>query len=95
MSACEKCLQRLHYIKYLESKIRVMEYRLKLECLISDSSDNSEDSSSDEDTPGQRVDTHLATNSNNIKVTEIQGSTLEDNRRAKINKVKNLAKRAR
>ena len=78
MSACEKCLQRLHYIKYLESKIRVMEYRLKLKSLISDSSDNSEDSSSDtSDTPGQRVDTHLATNSNNRRVTEIQGSTLE------------------
>ena len=103
MSACEKCLQRLHYIRYLESKIRVLEYRLKLGSLISDSSDTTEDSSSDtdEDTLGQRVNISpdplkdTVTNNDNRRVIEIQESTWEDDRRAEINKTNNQAKRRR
>jgi hypothetical protein len=93
----------LHYIRYLESKIRVLEYRLKLESLLSDSSDTSEDSSSDtdENTHEQGVDISLdplrdtPTNSDNRRVIEIQDSTWEDDRRNKISKVKDQAKRRR
>ena len=78
MPACEKCLQRLHYIRYLESRIRVLEYRLKIESVISDSSETSEDSSpeTDEDTLGQK-DTTLdnstdpVTKNNDRRVIEI------------------------
>lgn len=103
MPACEKCLQRLHYIRYLESKIRVLEYRIKLKSILSDSSDTSEDSSSDtsEDIPETEVNNNpnnlrdTVSYSNNRRVIEVPDSTWRNNRRADINKAKKEAKRRR
>ena len=102
MSACETCLQRLHYIRYLESKIRVLEFRRKVDKLLSDSSDSSDDSSSStEDIHGQISDIKpnrirdTITNSNNRRVIEIQESPCGDERKTEINKIRELGKRKR
>ena len=103
MSGCEKCLQRLHYIRYLESKIRVLQYKLKLESMISDESDTSEDSSSDtnRDTLEQKGDTDLGhvgdtvPNSSSRRVIEIPRSTWEDARKTEACNARKQVKRKR
>ena len=103
MATCERCVQRLHYIRYLESKIRVLEYRHKLESVLSDESDTSEETSqdTDENKLERRVDTdldhsnHEVTNSSNRRVIEIEESTLEDVKRIEMNKVRKQTKRKR
>ena len=83
---CEHCLQYLHYTRYLQSKIRVLETKLKERHLQQEqdsSSSSSSDSSSDE----------RSANQNNRRVIEVQGPNWEDIRKIEINKVKLEAKR--
>ena len=83
---CEQCLQYLHYTKYLQSKIRVLERRLKqipTQPESDTSSNDSSESSSNENSP----------NNNERRVIEVQDPTWEDKRKIEINKVKVLAKR--
>lgn len=83
---CEQCLQYLHYTKYLQSKIRVLERRLEqipTQPESDTSSNDSSESSSNENSP----------NNNERRVIEVQEPTWEDKRKIEINKVKVLAKR--
>jgi hypothetical protein len=83
---CEQCLQYLHYTKYLQSKIRVLERKLKqihTQPESDTSSDDSSESSSDED----------LSNHGKRRVIEVQNPSREDKKKIEINKVKTLAKK--
>jgi hypothetical protein len=85
---CEQCLQYLHYTKYLQSKIRVLESKLRQvhpQPESNTSSDDSSESSSDED----------LSNHGKRRVIEVQNPSREDKKKIEINKVKTLAKKKR